>query len=126
MSTRAQTPAAPPGLLDRIRPNDAWSIGDRIGVALAWAAGLLLCAIAASIVIYMLVRGIQYLKLSEVFSHPEPGLDQSRSGGFLDPVLGTVVITILGTAIAAPIGIAIAVWLSEYGRPAGLARAVES
>ena len=28
--------------------------------------------------------------------------------------------------IAAPIGIAIAVWLSEYGRPAWLARAVES
>jgi phosphate transport system permease protein len=126
MSTRAQTTAAPSGLLDRIRPNESWSIGDRIGVALAWAAGLLLCAIAASIVLYMLVRGIQFLRPSELFSHPEPGLDQSKSGGFLDPVLGTIVITILGTAIAAPIGIAIAVWLSEYGRPAGLARAVES
>jgi phosphate transport system permease protein len=112
--------------LDRIRPNDAWSIGDRIGVGLAWAAGLLLCAIAASIVLYMLFRGLQYLRFSELFGHPEPGLDQSRSGGFLDPVLGTVVITILGTAIAAPIGVAIAVWLAEYGRPAGLARAVES
>ena len=35
-------------------------------------------------------------------------------------------LTILGTLIALPIGVAIAVWLSEYGRPAGLARAVES
>lgn len=126
MSTHAQTRAAPPGLLDRIRPNESWSIGDRIGVAAAWAAGLLLCAIAAAIVLYMLIRGVQYLRLSELFSHPEPGLDQSRSGGFLDPVLGTIVITLLGIAIAAPIGVAIAVWLSEYGRPAGLARAVES
>src|SRR5262249_56617478 len=95
MSTRAQTPAAPPGLLDRIRPNDSWSIGDRIGVALAWAAGLMLCAIAASIVIYMLVRGFQYLQVSELFSHPEPGLDQSKSGGFLDPVLWTIMSTII-------------------------------
>ena len=34
-----------------------WSVGDRIGLAMAWFCGLLLCAIAASIVIYMLVRG---------------------------------------------------------------------
>ena len=32
----------------------------------------------------------------------------------------------LGTAIAAPIGVATAVWLTEYGRPFSLARAVES
>ena len=40
--------------------------------------------------------------------------------------MGTVLLTVLGTAIAAPIGVGIAVWLTEYGRPAGLARAVES
>jgi phosphate transport system permease protein len=125
MSTHAQTPPAP-GLLARIRGNESWSIGDRIGVALAWGAGLLLCAIAAAIVLYMLFRGLQYLSLSEMFSHPQPGLDQSKSGGFLDPILGTVVVAVLGTVIAAPLGIAIAVWLTEYARPAGLARAVES
>ena len=37
-----------------------------------------------------------------------------------------MILTVLGTAIAAPLGVAIAVWLTEYGRPAGLARAVES
>jgi phosphate transport system permease protein len=114
------------GRLARVRGNDAWSIGDRIGVALAWTMGILLCLIAAAIVLYMMVRGLQYLKPSELFSHPQPSLDQSQSGGFLDPVEGTIVITVLGTAIAAPIGIAIAVWLSEYGRPSWLARAVES
>ncbi len=35
-------------------------------------------------------------------------------------------LTALGTLIAFPIGVATAVWLSEYGRPAWLARAVES
>jgi phosphate transport system permease protein len=32
----------------------------------------------------------------------------------------------VGIAIALPIGVAIAVWLTEYGKPSGLARAVES
>ncbi len=125
MSAHAQT-ARDPGLFARIRGNESWSIGDRIGVALAWAAGLLLCLIAASIVLYMLVRGLQYLSISDITSHPQPGLSAGQSGGFLDPILGTVVVAVTGTAIAAPLGVAIAVWLTEYGRPAGLARAVES
>jgi phosphate transport system permease protein len=93
---------------------------------MAWAAGILLCLIAGSIVVYMLFRGLQYLSVSLIASHPEVGLDQSKTGGFLDPIEGTVILTVLGTLIAAPIGVGIAVWLSEYGRPSWLARAVES
>ncbi len=95
-------------------------------MALAWIAGVGLCLIAASIMIYMLVRGLQFLKPEMLTTQPQPGLGQEGTGGFLDPIIGTFALTILGTAIATPIGVAIAVWLSEYGRPAGLARAVES
>ena len=125
MSAHAQT-TRELGALARLRGGESWSIGDRIGLALAWAAGFLLCLIAAAIVLYMLFRGLQYLSLSDIFSHPQPSLQQGSSGGFLDPIIGTVIIAVLGTVLAAPLGIAIAVWLSEYGRPAGLARAVES
>jgi len=127
MSAHAQS-RAPAALIERLRTahRESWSLGDLVGVAAAWAAGLALCAIAAAIVIYMMVQGLQYLSISEMFSHPLPGLDQSQSGGFLDPILGTVVLTILSTLLAAPIGIGIAVWLTEYGKPSGLARAVES
>jgi phosphate transport system permease protein len=48
------------------------------------------------------------------------------AGGYLDPIEGTLILTALGTLIALPIGVGIAVWLSEYGRPSWLARAVES
>ncbi|HEX6667393.1 MAG TPA: ABC transporter permease subunit [Solirubrobacterales bacterium] len=125
MSTHAQT-GRPMGLYARLRGGDSWSIGDRLGVAAAWGAGLLLCLIAAAIVLYMLIRGIQYLRLDEIFSHPVAGTDQSKNGGFLDPLEGTLLLTVIGTAIAAPVGVGIAVWLTEYGRPAALARAVES
>ncbi|HET9197231.1 MAG TPA: ABC transporter permease subunit, partial [Solirubrobacterales bacterium] len=38
----------------------------------------------------------------------------------------TLIVAVMGSAIAVPVGVAIAVWLTEYGRPAGLARVTES
>jgi phosphate transport system permease protein len=107
----------------------AWSPIDRIGVALCWLSGLMLCLITGSIVIYMLVRGLQYVSLDAIGQHP---IVQSTteitgtSGGYLDPLEGTLILTALGTLIAFPIGVGTAVWLSEYGKPSWLARAVES
>jgi phosphate transport system permease protein len=116
---------------DELRPEEMvpWSTLDRAGVAAAWFCGLLLIAISASIVIYMLVRGLQYLSISALFQHPvslSTTSITSTGGGYLDPIEGTLILTALGTLIALPIGVATAVWLSEYGRPAWLARAVES
>ncbi len=104
----------------------AWRRRDRLGLVACWAAGLLLCVLAVSIVVFMLVKGIQYLSPDLLFSHPVSDTDQSKTGGFLDPLIGTFILTTVGTGLAVPIGVATAVWLTEYGRPAWLARAVES
>ena len=108
-----------------------WSIWDRLGVAAAWTCGVLLCAIAGAIVIYMLVRGLQYVNFDALGDSPIVGSttetgEESTGGGYKDPIIGTLILTTLGTLIAFPIGVATAVWLSEYGRPAWLARLVES
>jgi len=103
-----------------------WRWGDRVAYVLCWAAGLVLCLIAAAIVGYMLYRGLQYLSVTLLTSRPVGGADQSGSGGFLDPILGTLILTVLGIVIATPIGVSAAVWLVEYGRPRWLARLVES
>jgi phosphate transport system permease protein len=128
--------ALPPALSPRrtrgaraARPRDsrsAWPLIDRLGYALCWAAGLALCAIAGGIVLFMFVKGITYLRLSLLVQSPSPSVSQSGSGGFLDPVEGTLIITLIGICLAAPTGVALAAWLSEYHRPAWLARAVES
>jgi len=103
-----------------------WRWGDRLVLAAAWTSGILLCAIAAAIVLYMGVRGIQYLRPDLIFSRPQTSADQSGSGGFLDPMLGTIILTIIGIALAMPLAISSAVWVAEYGRPSWLARIVES
>jgi phosphate transport system permease protein len=130
-----RAPKLPRPRFRRDRPVDpdqlkvAWSPIDRIGVALCWICGLLLIAISAAIVIYMLVRGLQYVSISAIGEHPIVQSTTSitgTSGGYLDPLEGTLILTTMGVLIAAPIGVATAVWLSEYGKPGWLARAVES
>jgi phosphate transport system permease protein len=116
---------------DVLRPEEQvpWATLDKLGLAAAWFCGLLLCAIAAAIVLYMLVRGLQYLSVGALFEHPvilSTTQSTGTAGGYLDPIEGTLILTALGTLIALPIGVATAVWLSEYGRPSWLARAVES
>lgn len=132
MSAFAQStqPAGPsggaPGGRGRRSSPMSWRWGDRLVLAAAWTSGILLCVIAAAIVLYMGVRGIQYLRPDLIFSRPQTSANQAGSGGFLDPLLGTIVLTIIGIALAMPLAISSAVWVAEYGRPSWLARVVES
>ncbi len=109
--------------IDSVR---SWPLRDRVGYFAAWGAGLALIAIAAAILIYMAFRGAQYFDLGLLFESPTSSLNQAQSGGFKDPIYGTALLLVLSTLVAAPLGVTIAIWLTEYGRPAGLARAVES
>jgi phosphate transport system permease protein len=93
-----------------------WRWSDRLVWLAAWAAGLWLCAIAAAILLYMGYRGVQYLRPDLLFSHPQVSKNQAGSGGFLDPLLGTAILTVIGIAIAAPLAISCALWIVEYGQ----------
>jgi phosphate transport system permease protein len=104
----------------------SWPLADRLAYWLCWATGVGLFLVAIGIVAFMAVEGLSYLRPSLFVTSPAPSLNQSQSGGFSDPIVGTLIVTAIGTAIAAPMGVGIAAWLSEYGRPAWLARAVES
>jgi phosphate transport system permease protein len=104
----------------------SWRWGDRLALAAAWGAGIGLCVIAAAIVLYMGYRGIQYLRPGLIFTHPRVSESGADSGGFLDPLIGTIVLTVIGIALALPLALASAVWVAEYGRPSWLARVVES
>ena len=104
----------------------SWRWGDRLALAFAWMAGLGLCLIAAAIVVYMGYRGLEYLRPKLLFSRPAVGKSQSETGGFLDPLLGTMLLTAIGVLLSIPLAVGSALWIAEYGRPTWLARVVES
>jgi phosphate transport system permease protein len=124
----ATAPVSPPGAA--IRPPrervSSWPLVDRIFYGLCWATGIGLCLIAVWIVLFMLSKGISNLSLHLLVTSPAASLHQTQSGGFKDPLIGTFIVAAIGIVIAAPLGVAIAAWLVEFGRPAWLARAVES
>jgi phosphate transport system permease protein len=112
-----------------------WRWRDRVVLVFAWGAGVGLCLVCAAIVLYMGYRGIQYLKPQLLFERPavssEGGVaSQLTAGGFLDPIEGTLILTVIGIFLAIPLAVAAALWIVEYGRGGRvrqiLARIVES
>jgi phosphate transport system permease protein len=84
----------------------------------ATAIGL---AFLAAILWTLFSKGIGGLSLS-VFTQttPAPG----SSGGLLNAIYGSLVMTLLGVLIGGPIGILAATYLSEYGRTAKLSTVI--
>ena len=84
-----------------------------IALGASGLATLLGLATLAAILWTLFSRGLAGLSLS-VFTQttPAPG----SSGGLINAIYGSVVMTLLGLAIGAPIGILAATYLSEYGR----------
>jgi phosphate transport system permease protein len=127
-SSVATPPAAPPqgkAPTGAVEGSATWSLLDRIGLAVCWFLGLLFCAIAAAIVIYLLIQGIHYLRPSQLVTPAASGFSEGESGGFSDAFIGTLILGVMALALALPTGVAIAVWLVEYGRPKALARVTE-
>ena len=128
MATAAASPKPPTGVVRPPRERIAsWPVVDRLFYGLCWLSGIGLCLVALWIVVFMLVKGLSFLRPDLLWTRPAAGsIHQTQAGGILDPIEGTLLVTAIGTLIAAPLGIGVAVWLVEYGRPRALARAVDS
>jgi len=92
-----------------------------IALGASGLATLLGLAVLAAILWTLFSRGLGGLSW-QVFTHttPAPG----SSGGLLNAIYGSIVMTLLGLAIGAPIGILAATYLSEYGRGARLSTVI--
>lgn len=111
----------PPEIFDR-----SWPLRDRIGLATCLLAGVSLIFVFTGISLWLLVNGIDQLNWKLLTTDPLPNFDQIDSGGIATPIVGSVLLALIGIAIALPLGVCTALWITEYGRPTGLARAVES
>jgi phosphate transport system permease protein len=121
------TPPAAAIVRPRRESTASWPLVDRLAYWLCWAVGIGLCVVAVGIVLFMFIKGISALRPNLFVESPSQGvLQEKHSGGFLDPLIGTFIVTAIGIAIALPVGVGIAVWLVEYGRPRWLMRTVES
>jgi len=96
-------------------------IGSAVALAASGLATLVGLALLAALLWTLLSRGLGGVSW-RVFTQttPAPG----SSGGLINAIYGSVVMTLLGLAIGAPIGILAATYLSEYGRAARLSKVI--
>ncbi|HEY1776312.1 MAG TPA: ABC transporter permease subunit [Solirubrobacteraceae bacterium] len=118
--------SAPPRHRGRRSSVRSWRLRDQLIWLLAWSAGALLCLIVAAILVFLAFEGLSYLRPALLVTSPSAAVDQAHSGGFLDPMIGTLTMAVIGTLIATPIAVATAFWAVEYGRPRWLATIVET
>ena len=94
---------------------------DTVARALAIGAALFGLAWLFAILVSLLWEGIASLSL-QVFTEttPPPG----SSGGLLNAIAGSLVMTALATALGTPVGILAGTYMAEYGRHAKLTTVV--
>ena len=86
---------------------------ERLARALLWTMLSLALVILASLLLFVLERGLPHVSWTFLARAPR---DSGRGGGVFPILIGTLEVTLLGVAAAAPLGIGTAVYLCEYTR----------
>jgi phosphate transport system permease protein len=84
-----------------------------VTVALSLVMALTL-AVLLWVLAYVAAQGLKYLGI-EFLTQTPPGDPSAPGGGFVNGIIGSVIIVGIATVISVPVGVAAAIYLNEYG-----------
>jgi phosphate transport system permease protein len=99
----------------------AHKISQRVAVAALGCATLLILAVVAFILGFVLEKGLPQLSLEFLFSNPR---NMGKEGGIFPAIIGTLLLSLMAIVIALPLGVGTAIYLSEYTRETRLTKAI--
>jgi phosphate transport system permease protein len=102
----AQQPGGP-GLKRRMATN-------AIGTGILYAASAATVGVLCWVLFYVAEQGFKYLG-PEFLTNTPPGNPSEAGGGFLNGIIGSLIVVGLATVVAVPLGIGAAVCVVEYG-----------
>jgi phosphate transport system permease protein len=88
-------------------------VANKVVMALSWFAaisGIFVLSLILGTLLYKGLGGLSFAVFTQ--STPPPG----STGGLLNAIYGSLMMTILGTALGTPIGILAGTYMAEYGR----------
>lgn len=89
---------------------------NRVAEVLATVAALLAVGVLAIVVVSVLIRALPALNF-DLFTETQPFFGES-GGGIAHAIVGTIILVLLATLISLPFGVLIAIYVSEFARPA--------
>lgn len=113
MSTATDTlinrgePLSPPPLRGRRRQNIMATVA--LTTVMALTIGVLLWVLG-----YVAAQGLKFLG-PEFLLHTPPGNPSDAGGGFLNGIIGSLIVVGIATVLSVPVGVAAAVYMVEYG-----------
>lgn len=78
-----------------------------------WLSGLLIMAILASIIGYVMMKGFSSINVDFILQPPSRA---GRSGGISTTIVSTLYLTFMSLLIAVPIGVGSSIYLEEYAQ----------
>ena len=87
--------------------------GGRIAKVVIWAAGILVLAVLAAIILYILIMGLPKVITNPKFLIENPR-EAGNAGGIASTIGGTFAVTSVAVLLAIPFGIGTAFYLAEY------------
>ncbi len=86
---------------------------EKIITVLFWLSALVITAILAGIIGYIVVKGISAINWEFISQPPSRA---GKEGGISTTIIGTIYLTLVALLIAVPLGVGAALYLEEYGR----------
>lgn len=111
-AAHAQT--APPPSLPPVAGLGRRRVIDRVMTALLGLALVVTLAVLVWVLIYVAAQGLKYLGPTFLTQTP-PGDPSLPGGGFVNGIIGSLIMVGIAAAVSVPIGIAAAIAVQEYG-----------
>ncbi|MCP3951462.1 MAG: ABC transporter permease subunit, partial [Desulfobacterales bacterium] len=94
--------------------------GQRLIIAWTWISSLVLVGAVASILGFLLLKGLPALNLRLIFGDTEPLaallLQKPVFNGLLPAIVGTLILVLTAVSLALPVGLCAGIYLAEYSR----------
>jgi len=87
-------------------------LAQKAAFTLFWLAGLVVVAVSASIVGYVVAQGSKVINLEFLTTRPQGGV--SGEGGMSTTIVATLYLVVFTMALATPLGVGAAIYLTEY------------
>jgi phosphate transport system permease protein len=84
---------------------------DKLITAGFWLSALIIVAILAGIIGYIVIRGISSVNLNFILQPPRQA---GRAGGISTTIVSTLYLTLMALIIAVPVGVGSSIYLEEY------------